>query len=162
MRAWNRRSRWVARTVVFLVGITGLTVFAAIEDTRPRVLPTVLFVGAGVAILGLLSDTSGADPADWDPVDEPSVVGGGQDPSLAANVRLLENHLTSRDVDPYLRARLIRMTDARLSRLGLSRADPGIHARLGPTLSGVLAGPPRPLRPSEIDECIRRIEELTP
>ena len=54
------------------------------------------------------------------------------------------------------------MTDDRLSRLGLSRADPGVSQRLGPTLKAVIDGPPRLLREDEIEECIRRIEELTP
>jgi hypothetical protein len=162
MARLSTRNRWVARAGLFLAGVVGLTVFAHIESTRPRVLPMVLFVAAGVAIIGLLADTSGADPADWSPAAEPPVVSAGQDGPLAANVRLLENHLSSREVDPHLRTRLARMTDARLSRLGLSRADPGVAARLGPTLSGVLAGPPRPLRTQEIEECIRRIEELSP
>lgn len=162
MTPLDRRSRWLGRGGLFLAAVVGLTVFAHIESTRPRVLPTVLFVAAGVAILGLLADSSGADPADWSPVTERTVSGAGQDGPLAANVRLLENHLTSREVDPYVKARLQRMTDDRLSRLGLSRTDPGVRSSLGPTLSNVLDGPPRRLRPDEIEECIRRIEELSP
>jgi hypothetical protein len=49
-----------------------------------------------------------------------------------------------------------------MSRLGLSRGDPAVERRLGPTLTAVLDGPPRHLKRSEIEECIRRIEELTP
>lgn len=161
MNRLNRRNRWAARAVLFVGSVAGLTAFAAIEDTRPRVLPTLLFVGAGVAILGLLADTSGADPASWEPAVERSLVSAGQDGPLAGNLRLLENHLTARDVDPYLRARLTRMTEDRLARLGLSGTDPGVRARLGPTLTAVLAGPPRQLQTAEIEECIRRIEELT-
>jgi hypothetical protein len=52
------------------------------------------------------------------------------------------------------------MTDDRLARMGLSRSDPEVGRRLGPTLTGVLDGPPRPLKVAEIEECIRRIEEL--
>jgi hypothetical protein len=161
MTPLNRRGRWAARITLFAGSVLGLTLFAHIEHTRPRVLPTLLFVGAGVAILGLLADTSGADAADWEPPVERTVVGAGQDGPLAGNVRLLENHLSARQVDPHLRDRLTRMTDERLSRLGLSRADPGVTSRLGPTLTGVLAGPPRHLQTAEIEECIRRIEELT-
>jgi hypothetical protein len=162
MRRFDRRRRWLVRATLFTGSVLGLTVFAHIEDTRPRVLPTILFVGAGVAILGLLADTSGADPANWEPAIDRAVLSAGQDAPLAANVRLLENHLTSREVDAHLQARLTRMTDDRLSRVGLSRTDPAATARLGPTLAGVLAGPPRMLRMAEIEECIRRIEELTP
>ncbi len=157
----SRRNRWVVRALLFASGMVGLTVFAAIEDTRPRVLPTALFVGAGVAIFGLLSDSSGTEPADWAPALEYTSVSSGQDGGLAGNARLLENHLSARDVDPLLRARLLRMTDNRLSRLGLSRTDPEVVRRLGPTLTAVLDGPPRRLQRAEIEECVRRIEELT-
>jgi hypothetical protein len=143
-------------------GIAGLTVFALVEDTHPRPLPTLLLVCAVVAIFGLVSDSSGAEPADWSPMSEYAVVASGQDSGLAGNVRLLENHLTARQVDPLLQGRLTRMTDDLLSRLGLSRADPEVRRRLGPTLSGVIDGPARPLRRAEIEECIRRIEELSP
>jgi hypothetical protein len=155
-------NRWVLRACLFAGGVGGLTVFARIEDTEPRVLPTVLFVGAVVGIVGLISDASGSEPADWSPPAEYAATSAGQDAGLAGSARLLENHLSARAADPLLRARLARMTDDRLSRLGLSRADPGVDRRLGPTLTGVLDGPPRRLRPAEIEECVRRIEELTP
>jgi hypothetical protein len=146
--------------VVAAIGVAGLTVFAFVEDTSPRVVPTVLLVGALVAIYGLLADTGGADAANWSPAVESVSGATGQDSGLAGNMRLLENHLSARDVDPLLQARLARMTDDRLAGMGLSRGDPDVVRRLGPTLSAVLAGPPRRLRPAEIDECIRRIEEL--
>jgi hypothetical protein len=157
----RRRSRWVVRGLLVVAGIVGLTIFAAIEDTHPRVLPTVLLVGAVVAIYGMLADTAGAAPANWSPAVEHPGSRGGQDSGLAGNMRLLENHLSAREVDPLLRGRLARMTDDRLSRLGLSRGDPEVERRLGPTLTAVLDGPPRPLRRPEIEECIRRIEELS-
>jgi hypothetical protein len=158
----RRRSRWVVRGLLVAVGVAGLTVFAAVEDTRPRVVPTVLLVVAVVAIYGMLADTGGADPADWSPALEYAATPPGQDTGLAGNMRLLENHLSAREVDPFLQGRLARMTDDRLARMGLSRGGPEVEPRLGPTLTAVLAGPPRPLRRSEIEECIRRIEELSP
>jgi hypothetical protein len=156
------RSRWIVRIGMVVVGVAGLTGFAAVEDTSPRVLPTVLYVGAVVAIYGMLVDTGGAQPANWSPAAESAVGGGGQDTGLAGNMRLLENHLSARDVDPYLQSRLARMTDDRLSRMGLSRGEPEVARLLGPTLSNVLTGEPRRLKVAEIDECIRRIEELSP
>jgi hypothetical protein len=156
------RNRWVVRGLLVVLGTAGLWIFAAVEDTSPRVVPTVLLVGAGVAIYGMLADTGGAAPANWSPTGESTAGGSGQDSGLAGNMRLLENHLSAREVDPLLRGRLARMTDDRLSRMGLSRGDPEVEERLGPTLAGVLDGPPRALRRSEIEECIRRIEELTP
>jgi hypothetical protein len=158
----DRHNRWVVRGLLFVGGVAGLTVFAAIEDTHPRVLPTVLLVGAVVAIFGLLADSSGTHVADWSPAVEYATTTSGQDAGLAGNARLIENHLTARQVDPLLRSRLQRMTENRVSRLGLSTTDPEVRRRLGPTLTAVLDGPPRPLQRAEIEECIRRIEELTP
>jgi uncharacterized protein YjiS (DUF1127 family) len=143
-------------------GIAGLTIFALIEDTRPRPLPTLLLVVAVVAIFGMLTDSSGTDPADWSPMSEYAGSTAGQDAGLAGNMRLLENHLTARQVDQMLQARLARMTDDRLARLGLSRGEADVRRRLGPTLCGVIDGPPRRLQRAEIEECIRRIEELSP
>jgi hypothetical protein len=156
----RRRQRWVVRAVFAAIGVAGLTAFALIEDTSPRWLPTVLLVGAMVAIYGLLADAGGSDAANWTPAVESVVGASGQDSGLAGNMRLLENHLSARDVDPLLRGRLTRMVDDRLARLALSRDDPETRRRLGPTLTEVLTGPPRRLKPAEIEECIRRIEEL--
>lgn len=158
----RRLGRWFVRGVLAVAGVVGLTIFAAVEDTHPRPLPTILLVCAVVAVFGMLADTAGGDPADWSPMSEFARTTSGQDVGLAGNVRLLENHLSAREVDPLLPARLARMTNDRLSRLGLSRADPRAASQLGPTLTGVLDGPPRRLRRDEIEECIRRIEELTP
>jgi len=154
--------RWVVRGLLVVAGVAGLTVFALVEDTRPRPVPTVLLVVAVVAIFGMLSDSSGTDPADWSPMTEYVGSSSGQDAGLASNVRLLENHLTAREVDPLLQARLTRLADDRLARLGLSRGDAEVRRRLGPTLTGVIDGPPRRLQRAEIEECLRRIEELTP
>ena len=154
--------RWLVRGLLVVVGVAGLTLFALVEDTRPRPLPTLLLVVAVVAILGMLSDSSGSDPADWSPATEYAGSAAGQDAGLASNMRLLENHLTAREADPILQARLTRMTDDRLAHLGLSRGDPDVRRRLGPTLTGVIDGPPRRLQRAEIEECVRRIEELTP
>jgi hypothetical protein len=110
----------------------------------------------------MVNDSGGADPPDWDVSAYVTRTSAGQDAGLAANLRLLENHLTSRRADAGLRSRLARLTDERLARQGLTRQDPEVAARLGPTLTGVLDGPPRILTPAEIDECLRRIEELSP
>jgi hypothetical protein len=139
-----------------------LVAFARIEHTTPLLLPMVLLVGAVVAIAGMVIDSGGAAPAVWIVDAEYDGTSSGQDQGLAGNARLLENHLSARQPDPLLQGRLARMTDARLARMGLRRGDPGVAARLGPTLTGVLDGPPRTLRLEEIEECISRIEELSP
>jgi hypothetical protein len=158
----NESRRWVVRVVVTVGAVLVLVVFARIEHTTPLLLPMVLLVGAVVAIAGLVSDSGGADPPDWGVSAYQPRTSSGQDGGLASNVRLLENHLTSRQAAPLLRGRLARLTDDRLARAGLRRGDPEVALRLGPTLTDVLDGPPRTLLPVEIEECIRRIEELSP
>jgi hypothetical protein len=162
VRSLLRNNRWVARALLALIAVLVLIAFARIEHTSPLLLPMVLLVCAVVAIAGMVIDSAGAAPAVWDVDSEYGGVSVGQDQGLAGNARLLENHLSARTPDPLLRGRLSRMTDDRLARIGLRRGDPGVAARLGPTLLGVLDGPPRTLRLSEIEECIRRIEELSP
>jgi hypothetical protein len=158
----NGRRRWTPRVVVAVLAVAVLVAFARIEHTTPLILPMVLLVGAVVAIAGMVNDSGGADPPEWDVSSFAARSSAGQDAGLAANMRLLENHLTSRQADASLQSRLARLTDERLARQGLRRDDPEVAARLGPTLTGVLDGPPRILRPTEIDECLRRIEELSP
>jgi hypothetical protein len=155
------RSRWTPRVIVAVIAVAVLIAFSRIEHTTPLLLPMVLLVGAVVAIAGLVADSGVADPASWEVGASISRTSTGQDAGLATNVRLIENHLTSRRADASLRTKLTRLTDERLARQGLSRGDPAVMARLGPTLLGVLDGPPRILQLAEIDECLRRIEELT-
>jgi hypothetical protein len=158
----SARRRWTPRVLVVVLAVAVLVAFARIEHTTPLLLPMVLLVGAVVAIAGLVNDSGGADPPEWDVSAYVARSSAGQDAGLAANMRLLENHLTLRQADASLQSRLARLTDERLARHGLRRDDPEVVARLGPTLTGVLDGPPRILRPTEIDECLRRIEELSP
>ena len=80
----------MVRGVLVAGGVLGLTVFAAVEKTHPRIVPTVLFVAAVVAIYGMLADAGGADPANWAPAVESVTSSTGQDSGLAANMRLLE------------------------------------------------------------------------
>jgi hypothetical protein len=159
---WARRHRWAARGLLTLAAVLGLVAFARIEHTTPLLLPMVLLVGAVVAIGGMVIDGAGADPPRWEVEVDHAGSSSGQDQGLAGNARLLENHLSARQPDPLLRGRLARLTDDRLARLGLRRDDPGVAVRLGPTLTAVLEGPPRILTVGEIEECIRRIEELSP
>jgi hypothetical protein len=158
----NERRRWVVRAVFTAGVVLVLVVLARVEHTTPLVLPMVLLVGTVVAIAGLVNDSGGADPTDWGVTAYVSRTSTGQDSGLASYARLLENHLSARQADPALRERLSRLTDERLSRAGLRRGDPEVTLLLGATLTDVLDGPTRTLRPAEIEECIRRIEELSP
>jgi hypothetical protein len=107
-------------------------------------------------------DFSSVPEPDWEVVTARPVVPAGQDPGLSRNVRMLENHLTARTVEPVLKRRLTLLVDLQLAELGLRRGDPGVDERLGPTLCDVIDSPPRQLSRTTVEECIRRIEELSP
>jgi hypothetical protein len=154
-RRWRNRALLAAAAVLLLAG------FARVEHTTPLILPMVLLVGAVVAIGGLLLDAADFDSPDWEVTPDVDTFAHGQDLGLASNVRLIENHLSARAEDPLLPGRLARMAEARLGRLGLDRGDPGVREALGPTLCAVLDGRVHALHLAEIDECVRRIEELS-
>jgi hypothetical protein len=157
-----RPRRWIGRAV--LAGFLVLAVVggALYEHTTPDLLRLVLLVGAVVAVLSLVLDFSTVPEPDWEVVSARPVLPDGQDAGLSRDVRMLENHLTSRTVEPTLRRRLTMLTDARLAELGLERGDPGVDERLGPTLSDVIDSPARQLSRDTLEECLRRIEELSP
>ena len=60
------RRRWTPRVLVAVLAVAVLVGFARIEHTTPLLLPMVLLVGAVVAIAGLVNDSGGADPPEWD------------------------------------------------------------------------------------------------
>lgn len=148
------------RLVFTLLLLLAAVAVSRYEHVRPDVLRMVLVIGIGVCVVALVVDLTTVPAPDWDVVPTMTVRPAGQDPGLSRNVRMLENHLTSRAADPVLRHRLSVLTTARLSELGLRRGDPGVDERLGPTLCGVLDGGPRQLGRGTLEECIRRIEEL--
>jgi hypothetical protein len=157
----NRRS-WVTRAVLAAVVFACLAVGAAIDGATPRLFPMLLFACAVVALVALVHDTEVFGTVSWEADLSPAhSVTHTLDGGLFANVRLLENHLNARETDPALQSRLRRLTDTRLAQLGLHRSDPDVAARLGPTVAHVLDGPPRQLSMAEIEECVRRIEELS-
>ena len=155
------RRRWRDRALLTGFVVLVLVAFAKVEHTTPLLLPMVLLVGAVVAIGGLVLDAADFDSPDWDVAPDYDTFARGGDPGLATNVRLIANHLRARTEDAVLPGRLARLTDARLRRLGLDPQDPVVRERaLGPTLCAVLDGQVRTLRLAEIEECVRRIEEL--
>lgn len=153
---------WIPRvslTLVLLLAAIGVSRYEHVTPDVPRL---VLLFGVGVFAVGLVLDLTAVPAPEWEVVSARTVNPAGQDPGLNRNVRMLENHLTSRTVEPVLQHRLSVLTYARLSELGLRRGDPGVDERLGPTLCGVLDSAPRKLGRDTLEECIRRIEELSP
>jgi hypothetical protein len=154
--------RWIGRGVVGLLIVLAVVGASRYEHTTPDLLRVVLLVGVGVGVVSLVLDTAVIPEPDWEVVSAHPVVPAGQDIGLNRNVRMLENHLTSRTVEPVLQMRIRRLTDDRLARFGLRRGDPGVAELLGPTLSEVIESPPRQLTRATLEECIKRIEELSP
>jgi hypothetical protein len=153
--------RWVGRAAVATLLVLAVVGGARYEHTTPDLPKVVLLVFMGVAVLGLVLDFASVPEPDWEVVTARPVVPAGQDSGLSRNVRMLENHLTSRNVEPVLQRQLTLLVDTRLAELGLRRGDPGVAERLGPTLSDVIDSPPRQLSRNTLVECIRRIEELS-
>lgn len=135
----NGPHRWWWRALAALVLYAVLEVVFTMVDFAPNALRLALLVGVCVAAVGLLRDSMGDAGADWAASPVPPVVPPGSDLRLGAYVRLIEDHLTSRNPDGGLRDRLVTLS--------------------GGTLAEDLAGPPRRLTRAEIDDYLRRIEE---
>lgn len=147
--------------------VQGLVAFGILEvvftwvEFEPDALRLGLLVALCVAVLALVQESLSDRGPRWSvhavrPLSPP-----GSDVRLAAYVRLIENHLTARTPDRVLRDRLAVLCDERLERRhGLRRHDPAAQALLGGNLLRDLEGPPRRLSRDEIDDYLRRIEEL--
>ena len=148
MRTWGWRL--VAGVVLLVV----LDVVFTVVDFDPDHLRLARVVGLGPAVARLGWDTL----RDSGP---PRAAAPGSDAHLATYVRLLESHLTAAHADSGLRDHLAGLCDERLARRhGLTRADPAAADLLGRAMLEDLAGPPRRLRRGEIDDYVRRIEQL--
>jgi hypothetical protein len=153
--------RWWFARVVFTGALLLIAIAVArYEHVTPDVPRLLVLIGVGVFGTALVLDLTTVPAPDWQVTSSHTVNPAGQDAGLNRNVRLLENHLTSREVEPVLQHRLRVLTEGRLAELGLRRTDPGVSERLGPTLCQALDGAPRQLGRATIEECIRRIEEL--
>ena len=83
------------------------------------------------------------------------------DPPTASYLRILESHLSAREVDAALRNRLRELTDQTLRvRHDLTLDDPRAQELLGHELRRVLEESPTKLDTVQIDRCVKRIEEL--
>lgn len=155
MRRWSWRA--VGAAALFVVLDLVLTRF----EFAPDHLRLALVVALAVAITGLLTDSLAQGGSAWSVEPMGSVGTTATDPHLASYVRVIESHLTARGADTALRDRLAALCDERLGRRhALTRDEPAAEALLGPELIGVLAGPPRRLRKVQIDDYLRRIEDL--
>jgi len=155
------RRRWWWR----LAG--GLVAFGCIEgavlliDGRADELRLALVVALVVCASALLVDAAPVEPAVWTGHVESEGGLGRLDPRTASYLRILESHLSAREVDGALRNRLRELADQTLrARHDLTIDDPRSEELLGHDLRLVLNESPTKLDPERIDRCVKRIEEL--
>jgi hypothetical protein len=159
MRGGNRFWwRWLAATSV-VFGAAWLLLAAL--DTGPRPWRLLLLVGLLMAVLALANLSVISDGPDWSVDTVHPVSPPGQDTRLGMYTRVISGHLDARQSDQGLRDRFADLADRRLrQRHGLGLRDPGAEHVLGADVTGILTGPARRLTRTEIETCVRRIEEL--
>jgi hypothetical protein len=157
----NGKRRWWWRVAGGLIAFAGIEVTMALIHGHTDELRLALVVALVVCSAGLLIDASPVEPAVWAGHAEPEAGLARLDPRTASYLRIIESHLTAREVDPGLRNRLRRLTDQTLrARHDLTLDDPRAEELLDPELRRVLVEAPARLDPDQIDRCVRSIEEL--
>jgi hypothetical protein len=155
------RRRWWWR----LAG--GLIAFASFEGAvllihgQADELRLALVIALVVCASALLVDAAPIEPTVWTAHVEPEGGLGRLDPRTASYLRILESHLSAREVDGALRNRLRELADQTLrARHDLAVDDPRSEELLGHELRRVLDERPTKLDAERIDRCVKRIEEL--
>ena len=154
-RFWGR---WLAAT---LVAYGGTWALMAVFDASARPWRLLLLVAVMTAVLALVNIAVVGDGPDWSVDTIASVSPPGQDTRLGMYTRVISGHLDARQLDPSLRDRFADLADRRLRQQhGVALRDPGAVRLVGDEVHGILTGPVRRLSRTEIETCVRRIEEL--
>jgi hypothetical protein len=155
------RRRWWWRLAGGILAFAGIEVTMALIHGQTDELRLALVVALVVCAGGLLVDATPVQPAVWAVHGDPEAGLTRLDPRTASYLRIIESHLSSREVDPALRYRLRQLTDQTLrARHDLTLEDPRAEELLGHELRRVLGEAPVRLDPDQIDRCVKRIEEL--
>jgi hypothetical protein len=150
--------RWLAATLVAYAGTWALMASLDVSARPGRLL---LLVAVVTAVLGLVNIAVVGDGPDWSVDTIASASPPGQDTRLGMYTRVISGHLDARQLDPSLRDRFADLADRRLRQQhGVALHDPGAVRLLGDEVTGILTGPVRRLTRTEIETCVRRIEEL--
>ncbi|HEX5087157.1 MAG TPA: hypothetical protein VFV89_05060 [Nocardioides sp.] len=153
--------RWWWRVGGGVLAFAGIEVALRVIHGRADELRLALVVALVVCASGLLVDASPVQPAVWADHADPEVGLAGLDPRTASYLRIIESHLSAREVDAGLRNRLRQLADQTLrARHDLTVDDPRADDLLGHELSRVLGEAPTRLHPDQIERCVKRIEEL--
>jgi hypothetical protein len=155
------RRRWWWRVAGGVLAFAGIEVTMALIHGQTDELRLALVVALVVCAGGLLVDATPVQPTVWAVHGDPEAGLTRLDPRTASYLRIIESHLSSREVDPALRNRLRQLTDQTLrARHDLALEDPRAEELLGHELRRVLGEAPVRLDPDQIDRCVKRIEEL--
>lgn len=155
------RRRWWWRLAGGVIAFAGIEALMAVINGQADELRLALVVALVVCASGLLVDASPVEPAVWIGQAEPEAGLARLDPRTASYLRIIESHLSAREVDSGLRNRLRELTDKTLrARHDLTVDDPRAEELLGHELRRVLTEAPTKLHPEQIDRCVTRIEEL--
>lgn len=139
--------RWRGRVSGCALLVALVLVGTWLMDFGPRVVPLTLLLVTTIVAAWVLVDGVAVDITDWGAPAGAEPTPAGRDRLLATYRRVLEGHATAREPDGALRERLLD-----LARLRGTHDDPVLHA--------LATGPPRRLSPTEIDDILRRIEQL--
>jgi hypothetical protein len=153
--------RWWWRLGGGVLAFVGIEVALALIHGRADELRLALVIALVVCAGGLLVDASPVEPAVW--VGDADTEAGlaRLDPRTASYLRIIEGHLSAREVDSSLRSRLRDLADQTLrARHDLTVDDPRAEELLGHELSRVLDEAPTKLHPDQIERCVKRIEDL--
>jgi hypothetical protein len=155
------RRRWWWRVAGGLIAFVAIEGAVLIIHGQADELRLALVIALVVCASALLIDAAPVEPAVWTGSVEPEGGLTQLDPRTAAYLRILESHLSAREVDVGLRNRLREIADQTLrARHDLTVDDPRSEELLGHELCRVLRENPTKLDTDQIDRCVTRIEEL--
>jgi len=155
------RRRWWWRVAGGLIAFGAIEGAVVLMDGRADELRLALVIALVICASALLVDAAPVEAAPWSGHVEPEGGLSRLDPRTASYLRILEGHLSAREVDGALRDRLRELADQTLrARHDLAVDDPGAEALLGHELLRVLNERPTRLDAARIDRCVTRIEEL--
>jgi hypothetical protein len=155
------RRRWWWRVVGGVIAFFAIEGAVLVIHGQADELRLALVIALVVCASALLIDATPVEAAVWAGHVEPEGGLGRLDPRTASYLRILEGHLSAREVDAALRNRLRVLTEQTLRvRHDLAFEDPRAEELVGPELRRVLHESPTRLDPDQIDRCVKRIEEL--
>ena len=143
------RRRWWWRLAGGLIAFGAIEAAVVVIHGQADELRLALVVALVVCASALLVDATPVEPAVWPSHVEPEGGLGRLDPRTASYLRILESHLSAREVDAALRNRLRELADQTLrARHDLGVDDPRADGAAGPTsCAGCSTRAPTRLRP---------------